>query len=79
MSLFDVIRYPISNPPTKEELWALPPDLFNEWKKSVGWKNVRGVTPGYVEAYYKEFNSDEAYKLDNIRLLRKMIKDYDNI
>lgn len=28
MSLFDVIRYPISDPPTEAEFLALPPEIF---------------------------------------------------
>jgi len=30
MSLFDVIKYPISNPPKMSELSALPKDLFDK-------------------------------------------------
>ena len=31
MSLFDVIKYPISIPPNKEELEALPASIFDAW------------------------------------------------
>ena len=31
MSLFDLIKYPLSNPPTPEELFVLPPDIYNDW------------------------------------------------
>lgn len=31
MSLFDVIRYPISDVPTLEELEAIPDEIFNQW------------------------------------------------
>jgi len=33
MSLFDVIKYPISDTPTEMELENLPIPLFNEWVK----------------------------------------------
>jgi hypothetical protein len=35
MSLFDVLRYPISLPPTEEELDALPVKLFHSWTDNV--------------------------------------------
>ncbi len=35
MSLFDVIRYPISTPPTLEELHQLPNDLYKDWSDVV--------------------------------------------
>jgi len=33
MSLFDVIKYPISHPPSVEELNALPADVINILRK----------------------------------------------
>lgn len=35
MTLFDVIRYPISDKPTVEELEALPTDVFMTWRDFV--------------------------------------------
>ncbi len=31
MSLFDVIKYPISDEPTNEQIKALPNDIFAKW------------------------------------------------
>lgn len=31
MSLFDIIKYPISVPPTPAELEALPTSIYNPW------------------------------------------------
>jgi hypothetical protein len=31
MGLFDMLRYPISDKPTKEEIEAIPDDIFNKW------------------------------------------------
>ena len=46
MSLFDVIKYPISTPPTTEELEALPHELFQKWLESAcPGVDVSGVTP----------------------------------
>jgi hypothetical protein len=33
MSLFDVLRYPISDPPTVEQLEALPRRVFVKWRR----------------------------------------------
>lgn len=33
MSLFDSIKYPISNPPTHDEILAIPVKIFNQWYK----------------------------------------------
>jgi hypothetical protein len=35
MSIFDVIRYPISWPPTIEELESIPTPLYDAWYKKV--------------------------------------------
>jgi hypothetical protein len=32
MSLFDVIKYPISDVPTNDELCAIPPIVFLDWR-----------------------------------------------
>jgi hypothetical protein len=31
MSIFAVIKYPISDPPTEEQIIALPVDLLQKW------------------------------------------------
>jgi hypothetical protein len=35
MSIFDVIRYPISWPPAVEELDAIPKPLYDRWAREV--------------------------------------------
>jgi len=37
MTIFDSIKYPISDLPTVAELSALPVDLYGEWLISSGW------------------------------------------
>lgn len=76
MSLFDVIKYPISNPPTKDELEALPNDLYKIWLLSVGWAAY--LSPIILAIYYFNHYSLPGGK-DDLSLLRKMIKEYDNI
>lgn len=36
MTIFHVIKYPISTPPTVEEFEALPSEFFTEWKTDMG-------------------------------------------
>ncbi len=74
MSLFDVLRYPISKIPSQDELAALPKSLYDEWKKAVSWAydaDFHCVSDYYDRRYYMT-----DIHLD-IALLRKMIKDYD--
>ncbi len=36
MSIFDVLRYPISDKPTYEQIRALPNDIYSIWVTSIG-------------------------------------------
>lgn len=74
MSLFDVIRYPISNPPTEAEFAALPSGLLAQWYPETGWIRYTSTdkSPYYLaEYYYRQGVHSE------LILLRQMIKDYD--
>lgn len=73
MSLFDVIKYPISDFPTEKELLDLPHDLYDAWcvqffcdvlnsRKSVA--QFFRVTPGHT---------------GGIILLRRMIAEYEPV
>ena len=86
MSLFDVIRYPVSMPPGPGELEALPVKLFRCWidKHTVNWFEYP------VETRYNAYNvgdwmrsvfrrddlghNDEIKK--DIHSLRKLIVDW---
>ena len=81
MTIFDVIKYPISNPPTKDEFKSLPDDLLFAWYQSSGW---RGFMPnGYgideVVGFYNQNTTSSTYltALKELSLLRKMIKEYE--
>jgi hypothetical protein len=81
MSLFDVIKYPISDIPTVEELEALPKDIWDKWIDESSWggpdyKNGRlkillwfKLVASIVDHNIPELQQD-------VRLLRKIIKDY---
>ncbi len=75
MSLFDVIRYPISDSPTLEQLKALPEDLYTVWIKRAhfipeNWSHKDIVW--YYRPDRRTINSDK-----EIKLLRQMIEEYD--
>jgi hypothetical protein len=36
MTIFDSIKYPISNPPTLPELVALPDEIYKAWQDATG-------------------------------------------
>ncbi len=73
MSLFDVIKYPISDPPTYTELTALPYDIWIKWVVQCGWqKNIARHT---IVNYYAYVAIGDPRK--EIYLLRKIIEEYD--
>ncbi len=77
MSLFDVIRYPISNKPTKDELAALPGDLYGKWIIHVGFHPLKAWTILAVSHHYSVYG-DMIESQHEISVLRKMIREYDN-
>jgi hypothetical protein len=73
MSLFDVIRYPISMPPTEAEILALPNSLFKRWtESSKEWSD--SPTQSFVAYWYSAVRNET--QIQDIKLLRQMIKDY---
>jgi hypothetical protein len=86
MSLFDVLRYPISSPPRAEELKALPLTLFIKWINMSDWRDHYGndVDIPYIAEWYadhwtsisesmREFQKD----MRDIEALRQLIKNWD--
>jgi hypothetical protein len=78
MSIFAVIKYPISNCPTVEELAALPKDLFDTWKISVHWSDTDVVDPNYISYWYRAGNSQaKSCRKHDIEMLRGIIQESD--
>lgn len=50
MTIFDTIRYPISNPPTAEEFEAVPPRLLRKWIKKTEWSQYmpEAISRSYI-------------------------------
>jgi hypothetical protein len=66
MSIFTVIKYPISDSPTKEEIDALPNELMEEWTHH----------PDFRFSFSHLLNPP-IYPPKNIALLRKLIQEYE--
>ena len=84
MSLFDVIKYPISYPPTVEELNALPETIYNKWRSGclIKWPYHNYINQWLPENAYSsmKYHYDERFGLrdvidDMIHLLRKIIEE----
>ena len=75
MGVFDVLRYPISCPPTQDEMDSLPDDVFENWKHQVGWLPFR------ERRMIITFYNDNYYRIENIRshvqVLKQILKDRD--
>ena len=81
MTIFDVIRYPISECPTEKELNDLPADLLYAWVQTTPWGQSARPDIITIVNYYRYTSR---YVLNTImfthveiNLLRKMIWDYE--
>lgn len=84
MSLFDVIRYPLSDHPTAAEFNALPVQLFEDWCAITNRVTVASSKCYYVAWTYKcllisSNTRDIERARTELRLLRKMIEDYEPV
>jgi hypothetical protein len=80
MTIFHVLKYHISNPPTAEELQALPPDILERWCKEIKF-NIRAVrNPHTILARYFELESNQnrdsrwLNQLANLRTILKRMR-----
>jgi len=78
MTIFDSIKYPISNPPTLEQLENIPYHILYEWKINNNF--TENATPYSIYGFYKREVEDCTYtdckwEVDN---LRRRIKEYDD-
>ena len=82
MSLFDVIKYPVSDPPTVEELTNLPIELLLKWLDLSGFSvdynnNVFDEDrKEYLARWVIKMYVDRNIHVNvNLTVLRQMIKD----
>lgn len=81
MSLFDVIKYPISDRPTVEELLQIPTAIMTEWVAKSVWHGYNSSCPDISHWYGADAPyTAEAHENDKeeLALLRKMIAEWDN-
>ena len=85
MTIFDSIRYPISLPPTKEQLEALPQDIFEYWidKHTADWhrqgSDIRYSTDlvaSWMNRLHCSTSASDEIKTDTAAL-RKLILEWD--
>lgn len=85
--IFDVLRYPVSCPPTPEELGRIPFWIYMMWisNKKCTWSNTdfdSKLDPFWV-AYWMQTNflpdHEKEHKdiVNDINILRKMILEYE--
>jgi hypothetical protein len=75
MSLFDVLRYPISNFPTREEIDNLPAAIYNEWYRTLPWE-LKTVRPENMHEALMLYHK-KADKKNIIDPLRRIIQEYE--
>ena len=74
MTIFNSIKYPISFPPTEQELAALPHRLFRRWASKVSFGSR--VTAHDVAVWYSFLKNTHGPIIEEhteVDLLRKMI------
>lgn len=72
MTIFDTIRYPVSDPPTVEELDNIPIEIMELWKTKYRFTTHSNVM---IVAFVELFATPGEQE---ILALRKMIKEYDD-
>jgi len=81
MTIFDSIKYPISDIPTIEELNAVPESIYQAWLVYNGW-NLGMKREGIVNniLYWKNTGDDSRnlYLSSELNILRKMIRVCDD-
>jgi hypothetical protein len=78
MTIFDSLKYPISNPPTMEQLKAVPRCILTPWldlEDDFDWEDD-DLLEAALEQYINWNNKTTRKELRN---LRQLISDYDNI
>lgn len=81
MSLFDVIRYPISDPPTIQEITRLPEDLYLEWINCTTWRSSeKKLDRSHIIGFYSYIHDGNSYRFEadqeDIDALRGIIRRY---
>jgi len=73
MSLFDILRYPLSDPPTRIQLEALPLDILDE-----ALEGKWSVFSVYSQIIYMYNNNEYKYRT-TMKRMKKALADMDNV
>ena len=76
MTIFDSIRYPISDLPTEEELAAIPRRIYYRWIKKM-WKYKLSQCPPSLVAEWASNRRDMPTTTEALSVLRKLIQEYE--
>ena len=77
MSLFDVIKYPISDPPKPHQLESLPEDIVFLWcSERFVFSQISSFPRALGLLKFALNTPDKIIRLEYINLLRKIIKEY---
>lgn len=81
MSLFDVLRYPVSDKPTLEELERIPASIINKWVSKTPWQNYKDTIDDFRDWYSQceepAAQREHANDREEVDLLRKMIAEWE--
>ena len=75
MTIFDVIRYPISDLPTLEELKALPPEIMEKWTHGAFGGDTNPESARSRMRLLQILGNGDLMKL-RVEELRKVIKEW---
>jgi len=79
MTIFDSLRYNVSDPPTKAELGAIPREVFKKFLKKIGLEPMSDVTPTLASWYltFVSFQPEETKEFQNY--LIQLLCEYDDL
>ena len=77
MTIFDTIRYPISDSPTRTQLEALPDEIMARWKATRAFQQNREVKIDDIVFFFSYYSSHICAAL-YIKDLRRIIAEYEN-
>lgn len=82
MTIFDTIRYPVSDLPTLEQLEAIPESIYVEWRKFGSFMSVRKDPKAHLEMMTSRWNNTTPVEFEGyylISYLRKLIAEYEPV
>ena len=82
MTIFDTIRYPVSDLPTLEQLEAIPESIYIEWRDFGNFISVRKDPERHSEMMIDRWNNTTPAEFERyyqINYLRKLIAEYEPV